>query len=118
MLAVKLKNNLDISFVTSPFDEPKKVSIDSIAVKILEYELNGEKLALEVRFIKTEKVEEPVDSSISDDLYNYRIIRTFNEVLTKEEFSSWGESDNTVLEIILNKYNLEADSFFNIEYFN
>jgi hypothetical protein len=120
MLAVKLKNSIEIPFSTSasPFDEPKKINADSIAIRILEYELNGETLVMEVRFIKSEKLEEPVDSSISDDLYEYSIVRTFNEVLKKDEFSSWGESDETLLEIILSKYNLEADSFFDIKYFS
>lgn len=113
MLVAKLKNPLEINVNISPIKVEKRIC-DSFYVVPLGYVLGAKEASFHVHFTKSELDKTNPSSDVDGEgemkeAFNTKKI--FSAILDEAELSLWGTNDESLLQIIAKKYELEIDSF-------
>lgn len=114
MLYAKFKSPKTFSYTVSPIET---INIDTTCMKVVpvDYVLGATKVRFFVDFCILKEVAK-YQSSVPLQNQEMKVIpesvKRFDIELANEELTNWNENDESLLQIIADKYNLEIESFF------
>lgn len=114
MLLAKLKTPKIFVYHVNPI-ETLDIAATCISMNPIQYELGSSKVDFFVDFHILKQVPKypsslPLENQEMKEIPE--IVKRFSVQLTNEELATWGENDETLLQLFANKYNLEIESFF------
>lgn len=113
MIAAKLKNKLVMTFQVSPFETIQKEA-GYFSVIPFGYKPGDKGCTFQVEFFEFVEVPKYPASQVEGEkemMLEQKSIKRFQQILKSEEYSSWGENDESLLEIFAKRYNLVIESF-------
>lgn len=114
MLYAKFRNPKTFYYSVTPIET---INIDTICMKVVpvDYVLGATKVRLFIDFCILKEVPK-YQSSVPLQNQEMKLIpesvKRFDVDLTNEELANWNENDESLLQIVANKYNIEIESFF------
>lgn len=115
MLIAKLKKPIDFIIHISPTKTENRVA-DCFHVIPTNYLVGGKTTSFQVHFTKSKIVPLNPSSNLEGEgetTIEYETQKIFSAILEQEEMATWGENDESLLQIIAQKYGIEIDSFIN-----
>lgn len=114
MLFAKLKSPKTFSYNASPMEV---LNIDTTCIKVqpINYELGTKEVRFFIDFCilkEVPKYQSSIPLQDQEMTFIPESVKRFDVDLTTEELANWGENDESLLQIVANKYNLEIESFF------
>lgn len=116
MLVAKLKTPIDFVINISPTKTETRTA-DSFYVIPLGYTLGAKEAQFHVMFGKLKEVPKNPSSYVQGEgevTYEVSIEKVFGGLLNEQELSNWGNTDESLLQIFAQKYEIEIDSFLQI----
>lgn len=113
MIAAKLKNKLVMTFQTSPFETIQKEASYFHVIPV-GYKLGDKACTFHVEFFDLVEVPKYPSSQVPEEqemVLERKLIKKFQQILDSKEYSTWGENDESLLEIFAKRYNLVIESF-------
>lgn len=114
MLYAKLKTPKTFSYDVSPV-ETLSVNATHIRLAPIDYVLGTATVRLFIDFCILKEVPKDQSSTPIEDqevTFLPESVKRFDLDLTNEEVSNWNENDESLLQIVADKYNLEIEGFF------
>lgn len=113
MIAAKLKDKLILTFQISPFEKIER-EFDHFLVRPIGYQLGAKKCTFNIEFfnfVETPKYPASQVEGEQEMMIQKNNVKTFQQILKAEEYTDWGENDESLLEIFAKRYNLVIESF-------
>lgn len=115
MLIAKLKNTIDFEINSTPTKKETRICNAFFATP-LNYVLGEKKASFNVTFGEIKEVSKNPSSDIQGEgetTYDIDRKKIFNITIDGEDLDKWGANDESLLQIIAEKYEIEIEEFKN-----